>query len=93
MSQNFTTATVTTTIGEFSSITVSIPTMDTNSAVGEVSICLLQILLDMEKLMSEEEMGQEQQEEEVLEAELVSIVGIDTVMEEKVCVVSSLHIF
>jgi predicted ATP-grasp superfamily ATP-dependent carboligase len=27
-------------------------------------------------------MGQEQQEEEVLEAELVSIVGIDTVMEE-----------
>jgi hypothetical protein len=50
--------------------------------VGEVSICLLQILLDMEKLMSEEEMGQEQQEEEVLEAELVSIVGIDTVMEE-----------
>jgi hypothetical protein len=32
--------------------------------VGAVSICLLQILLDMEKLMSEEEMGQEQQEEE-----------------------------
>jgi hypothetical protein len=37
--QNFTTATVTTTIGEFSSITVSIPTMDTNSASSTSSSC------------------------------------------------------